>query len=623
MHGARKHFPGHGHSLFYLRDETIHGKIKMQIMERNLKWREGKQALKKHSWKNNILGQFLLFGMVLIILLAATFTMSNGISRRILADHSQRSGEQIILQMKKYLDDFNENVENIFMNLGYSPTIVQYFKGGVPEQILLQNDVLVVLGNTQLLLDDIMGMGLYDEKGELLIDYGEYWAEAWQEDEERESGAVLQYSGLSVAKDGSKFCTVSMPVYDMKSWSYQKQIGTCVILLDVAGFESMLDQMLLTENSEMVITDRESQVVAYIGKRQEPPLVYKIEGMEGNNDYIVNETKAEGMDWRVASIIPKRDLQEQFNYLQSMNIVTCLMVILLLLLFGIFCYRNILRPVKMLASFVHNHLKQPQERISLHAASEIEGLAGQLNCMLDEQKANSQRIQEMQKQVYQMEILQKQAELLAYQSQIKPHFLYNTLDCIQSMAYEYGADPVAEVILDLSKMFRYSIAGDGMVLLRQELAYIRQYAAIIRCRFMGRINVEIEAAEEILDVKMPKLLLQPLVENGIFHGLERCSRNGTVQVIAKSEEAGIVIEISDNGHGMTEQELAGLRRRLKDSKQMEPKSKEGSGVGMVNIYQRLKILYGGQAVFWVESRLEEGTRITLKLPIEWEGQKDV
>jgi len=134
--------------------------------------------LKKHRWANNMLGQLLLFGMVLIILLAVTFTMSNGISRRILVNHSQRSGEQITLQMKKHLDDFNENVENILMNLGYSPTIVQFFKGGVSEQVLLQNDVIVVLGNTEILLDDIMGMGLYDENGELLIDYGEYWAKA-------------------------------------------------------------------------------------------------------------------------------------------------------------------------------------------------------------------------------------------------------------------------------------------------------------------------------------------------------------------------------------------------------------------------------------------------------------
>lgn len=579
--------------------------------------------MKKHRWANNMMGQFLVFGIVLLILLAATFTMSNSISRKILTAHSQRSGEQVILQMKKYLDDFDENAENILMNLGYSPTIVQYFKGEVSEQVLLQNDVLVVLGNTEILLNDIRGMGLYDEKGKLLIDYGEYWEEAWQEDGERENDAVLQYSDLYLRKDGSRFCTVSMPVYDMKSWSYQKQIGTCAILLDVTGVEDMLDQMLTTENSELVITDREGQVVAYIGKQQDAPLVYKMEEIGDNRDFIVNEIRAEGMDWKITSIIPKKDLQEQFNCLQLMNIATCLVVTLLLLLFGIFCYCNILRPIKMLALFVNNHLKQPQERISLRAAGEIEGLAENLNRMLDDQRASSQRIQDMQRQVYQMELLQKQAELMAYQSQIKPHFLYNTLECIQSMAYEYGADPVAEVILDLSKMFRYAIAGDGMVLLQEELDYIREYAAIIRCRFMGRINVEIEAAEEFLQVKMPKLLLQPLVENAIFHGLERCSRSGTVRVLVKSEDAGIVIEISDNGHGMREEELSRLQQRLKDSKQMEPNSKEGSGVGMVNIYQRLKILYGGQAVFRIESRLEEGTRITLKLPIEWEGQKDV
>ncbi len=575
--------------------------------------------MEKHRWTNNMLGQFLLFGMALIILLAATFTVSNGISRRILVDHSQRSGEHILLQIKKYLEDFDENVGNILMNLGYSPTIVQYFKGGVSERLLLQNDVLVVLGNTEILLDDIMGMGLYDEKGNLLIDYGEYWAEAWQEHEGQEDSEVLWYSDLYVRKDGAKFCTVSMPVYDMQSWSYQKQLGTCAILLNVAGFEDMLDEMMITDNSEMVITDRESQVVAYIGKREDTPMVYEFEGIRNNSDYIVNEIEAEGMDWNIASIIPKGDLREQFNYLQYMNIATCLAVILLLLLFGIFCYSNILRPVKMLASFVQNHLKQPQERISLRASSEIEGLAGNLNRMLDEQDAGSQKIQEMQKQVYQMEILQKQAELLAYQSQIKPHFLYNTLDCIQSMAYEYGAEPVAEVILDLSKMFRYSIAGDSMVLLRQELDYIRQYAAIIHCRFMGRIDVEIEAAEELLDVRIPKLLLQPLVENSIFHGLERCSRKGTVKVCARLEDGEAVIEISDNGYGMSEEELRGLRLRLKDSKQMEANAGEGSGVGMVNIYQRLKILYGGQALFRMESQLEEGTRITLKLPAEWEG----
>ncbi len=578
----------------------------------------------KRRWKNSMMGQFLLFGLILIILLAVTFTISNGISKRILVDHSQRSGEQILLQIKKYLDDFDENVESIFMNLGYSPTIVQYFKGGVPERVLLQNDVLVVLGNTQILLNGIRGIGLYDEDGGLLIDYGEYWEEAWQEEEKQgdvgaKSDAALEYSNLYMRKDGAKFCTVSMPVYDMEGWSYRKQIGTCAILLDVAGFGDVLDQMLITDHSEMVITDRESQVVAYTGQREDAPLVYGFEEVWDNRDYIVNEARVESMGWRISSIIPKEDFKAQFNYLQYMNIATCVVVVLLLLLFGVFCYRNILKPVETLASFVQHHLEQPQERINLRAASEIEGLAANLNRMFDEQDAGIRKIQDMQRQVYQMEILQKQAELLAYQSQIKPHFLYNTLDCIQSMAYEYGAEPVAEVILDLSKMFRYSIAGDSMVMLRQELDYIRQYAAIIRCRFMGRLNVEVEAATDLLDVKIPKLLLQPLVENSIFHGLERCSRTGTVRVLAKSEDASVVIEIADNGHGMSAEELTRLRQKLKESKKMETKPKEGSGIGMVNIYQRLKILYGGQAVFRIDSRLEEGTKITLKLPIGWEG----
>ncbi len=577
----------------------------------------------KHRWKNSMMGQFLLFGMVLLILLVATFTLSNGISGRILSDHSSKSGEKIVLQIKKSLDDFDENVENILTNLGYSPTIVQYFKGDVSGRVVLRNDVLVVLGNTQILLNNIKGIGLYDSGGELLVDYGEYWPQAWQGGE-WEDDAVLQYSDLYVQKNGAKLCTVAMPVYDMDSWSYRKRIGTCAFLLEVEGFKDMLDQMQITDHSEMSITDRRHQVVAYMGQQGNEPVTYDIAGMREDHDYIVNEAKTERMDWTIASIIPREDLKEQFNYLQFMNIATCLIVVLLLFLFGIFCYRNILRPVQNLAAFVQNHLKQPQERIKLHATSEIEGLAENLNRMLDEKNAASQRLSDMQKQVYQMEILQKQAELLAYQSQIKPHFLYNTLDCIQSMAYEYGAEQVAEVILDLSRMFRYSIAGDGMVLLRQELDYIRQYASIINCRFMGRLNVEIQAEEELLNVQMPKLLLQPLVENAIFHGLERCSRRGTVKVNAESKGAGMQIEIIDDGLGMAPEELEKLRQKLKDSGRSEQKmSNEGSGVGMVNIYQRLEILYGGKAAFGIESRLEEGTRITLELPKRWEGQISV
>lgn len=580
----------------------------------------------KHKWKNSMMGEFLLFGIILLILLVATFTLSNGISGKILSAHSRESGEKILLQIKNSLDDFDENLENILTNLGYSPTIVQYFKGDVSGRVVLRNDVLVVLGNTDILLDGIKGIGLYDSEGGLLIDYGEYPAQAWQKDGEEEGDAVLQYSDLYVCENGTTLCTVAMPVYDMDSWSYRKRIGTCAFLLEVEGFKNMLDQMQITDHSEMVITDRRHQVVAYMGQQGNEPVTYDIAGKREDHNYIVNEAKTERMDWTIASIIPREDLKEQFNYLQVMNIATCLIVVLLLLLFGIFCYRNILRPVQSLAAFVQNHLKQPQERIKLHAASEIEGLAENLNRMLDEKNAASQRLSDMQKQVYQMEILQKQAELLAYQSQIKPHFLYNTLDCIQSMAYEYGAEQVAEVILDLSWMFRYSIAGDGMGLLRQELDYIRQYASIINCRFMGRLNVEIQAEEALLNVQVPRLLLQPLVENAIFHGLERCSRRGTVKVSAESQDMGMRIEIADNGHGMTTEELEKLRRKLKNSgqpEQMAQVSGEGSGVGMVNIYQRLELLYGGKAAFGIESRLEEGTRITLELPKRWEGQISV
>lgn len=198
-------------------------------------------------------------------------------------------------------------------------------------------------------------------------------------------------------------------------------------------------------------------------------------------------------------------------------------------------------------------------------------------------------------------------------SQINPHFLYNTLESIRMKAFTAGDKEVANAIKLLGKSMRYVLENTGTVFttLDRELDYIETYVMIQKMRFGDRVNYELQVAEDVklTDYKILPLLLQPIVENAILHGLEDSDGNGKITIEVSTDEENLHIAIRDNGKGMTDEELEKVRTKLKVK---NPELK--SSIGLYNINERIKLCYGEGYGMQIESVLGEGTSISIEIP---------
>lgn len=226
---------------------------------------------------------------------------------------------------------------------------------------------------------------------------------------------------------------------------------------------------------------------------------------------------------------------------------------------------------------------------------------------------NLQREQE-----YSLEILKRQAELNALQSQINPHFLYNTLDSIRGQMLAVDLDNAANTVEALSNLFRYSINPRTVYnTLEQELENVQNYMRIITYRFGGRIRFREVIDDDctyILNCEMPKLTLQPIIENAIQHGLETRKQDGLITVRAFVHQQGLHIQVSDNGIGIPQDALDELNRRLREGSPIL--KTQGSGIGLVNVNERIRMLYGGDYGLYVNSDVGIGTEVHILLPVQ-------
>ena len=215
----------------------------------------------------------------------------------------------------------------------------------------------------------------------------------------------------------------------------------------------------------------------------------------------------------------------------------------------------------------------------------------------------------------------RQAQYLALQNQINPHFLYNTLESIRSEAMEAGMESVVCMTEALAHFFRYTISNmENMVTLEEELDNINTYFLIQKYRFEERIGLTIEYDEEEHDLLnhclLPKLTLQPVVENSIIHGIERKMGFSTVRIVLRCTEKRLIIQVSDDGIGMQPEALDDLNRKLNQSlfESLHNKKKKG-GIALVNVNNRIHLIFGEEYGMTVYSTPGVGTDVMIELPL--------
>ena len=288
------------------------------------------------------------------------------------------------------------------------------------------------------------------------------------------------------------------------------------------------------------------------------------------------------------------------------------LALMLNVLLGVFLFMNIIKPLIILDRLLNQSEENTESKDYI-----LENVP-QHGVFMEDIMRLSSMIHARREREHMLEALKKEAELNSLRSQINPHFLYNTLDSIRGQLMGLGFSEPADNIESLSKLFRYSINPKTVYnTLEQELNNVEDYMHIMRFRLGDRLAFETIIDPEndcILNCELPKLTLQPIVENAIQHGLEGMSHGGRISIRAYAEQDGLTIWVSDNGRGIDEKRLEELNKRFRDGSPVMDAN--GTGIALVNVNERIRLLYGGRPYgLYVCSAPGKGTQVRILLPM--------
>lgn len=396
------------------------------------------------------------------------------------------------------------------------------------------------------------------------------------------------------------------PIYDRTSGD-ETPIGMCVFRLDHWTLDGTLRNILSNYSAAILLSDRNIPQLSFI-KSGDIGDESSMAQLEDNPDIIIRSGNWErGIKIKLAISVARNWTLEESLKRTVWPLYLVAIILLGILIF--YSYNHMAAPIHKITQFIDNAIAHPNDRLQVQRKDDIGVVAQSLNHMLDENQKMIGEIRKGKILLYEEQIQRQKMEILAYRNQINPHFLYNTLSCIRDMAVFYDVDQIAEMAMALSDIFRYAVNGSNIVTVKDELEYTQIYATIIRYRHMDKITIKTEADSEALDKHIFRLMLQPLVENAVLHGMVENIRPGTVSVRIRhlADTRQLEIVTSDDGTGMDEEKLESVRKLLE-------KPKENESIGISNIVMRLRLVYGDQYSMRIESRSGEGTEVTVIIP---------
>lgn len=309
-------------------------------------------------------------------------------------------------------------------------------------------------------------------------------------------------------------------------------------------------------------------------------------------------------------LLSVKDITDNIHYVYRMrNIFVAVMLVILigLAFFVNYIVKRLLRQFyEILKSIRLIQKGNLQIRIDNCGNDEMGELGTQINKMLD-------HIEQLMKENIDREVLAKNAQIRALQNQINAHFIYNVLESIKMMAEIDEEYAISDAVTSLGNLLRYSIRwGSGNVRVEEEIAYIKNYLVLINLRFDYEIYLSLNLPEEVMKQEIPKMSLQPIVENAIYHGIEELAEDTNIYIKGMIKDGGCVVEISDAGKGMSEEVLAKLRKRI--AGEIEPDGEGGNGIGLKNVQDRIRMSFGAEYGIHVDSKEGCYTKVTVRVP---------
>ncbi|MCI8664285.1 MAG: sensor histidine kinase [Hungatella sp.] len=310
--------------------------------------------------------------------------------------------------------------------------------------------------------------------------------------------------------------------------------------------------------------------------------------------------------WKLLSVTPEKGLPLSNLKMRLFVVFVVASFLLVLVLINAFISSRITNPIQELEKSV-NAIEEGELDTQVYTGGsyEIRHLGRSIGDM-------AKRIKTLMEDIVTEHESKRKSEFDTLQSQINPHFLYNTLDIIVWMIENEQKQEAVKVVTALARFFRISLSrGKSIIPVRDELEHVRNYLMIQQMRFKNKFVYVIDAEEELMDMASLKLMLQPLVENAVYHGMEFMDGDGEIRIKVYGNKGDLWFEIKDNGLGMTEEQAESL---LSDKPHVS--SRRGSGIGVKNVNERIKLYFGDSYGLFIQSEPDEGTLIRIHLPAQ-------
>ena len=305
--------------------------------------------------------------------------------------------------------------------------------------------------------------------------------------------------------------------------------------------------------------------------------------------------------WSLVQTVSVKEFNKEMNHLIVLAAGIVLLVLEISLGFVWYVTSRIAYPAKELMESMKTLAKDNEyPRVKIVSNDEIGMIGLEYNKM-------AENIETLIEKVYKMELTQKQAELEFLQMQINPHFLYNALDTISWMALAKGNMDVSEMTIALAELLRATIKKESFITLREEMNTVKDYLLIQQERFGDKISSEYFVEEDAYSCMVPNFILQPVIENAIIHGLEPKIEKGKVSINISIQDEFLTFLVEDNGVGMDETEILDLYKKCRENNTKQ-------SIGLKNVYRRLLLCYGEASMLKIESKKEQGTRISFLIP---------
>ncbi|MRH43816.1 HAMP domain-containing protein [Aquibacillus halophilus] len=577
-----------------------------------------------------LISHFLIISIIPIICLGL---LINWAVERVLEEQVNENTLQLISKVNETFEFYMNNMQSITYYISYNEEVQEFFD---QEDQSMETDneyeVQRYLRNFTTLSPEVAGLLVVNSEGNYVsnefhvpsaqdLTEESWYQEAIENDgifkiigqpEDRSISSLVNYKNDEVV-------SVVRSVIDPYTQEVQ---GVILIDLKLRVIAETLVDVRLGKTGYLMVVDDQNQNIY----QPDDPLVDTIpsEWIAGRNSGTfskeINSQKLQFIfqqspfaNWTTIGVFPAEETIFEMREIQFYIVV----FVFILMLFGIpvsyVLSSSISKPISQLMIFMRKAEEGNLEvRYKEKRDDEIGLLGRSFNKMLKQINQLLQLTERHERQ-------KREAEFRSLQANINPHFLYNTLDTIQWMARKQKANDVAEVVETLAKLFRIGLSqGRDIITLSEEIEHIESYLLIQKTRYREKLNYQIDIDEGIRSLHVLKFLLQPIVENAIYHGIKERRGNGHIVVTTQEKEGKLSIIIQDDGVGISELELQEMRQALKEAitrTENQGETRDKKGYGMLNVQARILLAFGEGFGLYINSKKHVGTTVEVLLPI--------